>query len=296
MKRYTIIIKESFLKACTKKSYLATNNSHLIYHFIAEGLKTAGYICTTKKVEPMENDFIRVWRFKQQIHWAHTDATGKLSPAGLMALLQEAAWQHAKHIGFGFEALETMNQAWVLIRQAVQIERYPNWEEVITIETWPRGAAGLIAFREFRILIDDVCIGTATSSWMVIDTTSRRPQKIDAVAAYKVFATEPLTFPEAAKVAIPKIGQPIYTQVLRQSQIDQHNHLNNAEMVRIAMDAFSTGFLKKHQVKSFTWNFIAESFEEEEITIMASDDQETLWGVRSSDEKIIFAAKYNWLR
>ena len=45
-----------------------------------------------------------------------TDASWRLKPASFMNLAQEAAGQHAVHLGFGYDDLIVTNTAWILSR------------------------------------------------------------------------------------------------------------------------------------------------------------------------------------
>ena len=49
-----------------------------------------------------------------------TDAAWRLKPASFMNMAQEAAGQHAVHLGFGYDDLIVKNTAWILSRVNVK--------------------------------------------------------------------------------------------------------------------------------------------------------------------------------
>jgi len=76
---------------------------------------------------------------------------GKARLTAIANFLQETAYRHATELELGYHHLERMNRAWVLSRLKISVEKYPAWDDVITVETWPHGIEKLFALRDFRI-------------------------------------------------------------------------------------------------------------------------------------------------
>jgi acyl-ACP thioesterase len=93
----------------------------------------------------------------------------------LCVYLQEAAGHHADALGVSMRRLQDEDRAWVLSHLHLELDRLPEGDETVTIETWPSGLEGLYATREFVLSTDENEIGHATSRWFVIDTERRRP-------------------------------------------------------------------------------------------------------------------------
>ena len=58
-----------------------------------------------------------VWTETYDVNTIVLDHHKRLSLYGLLNLLQDAAWMHAKHAGWGFEDLIAKGTIWVLARQ-----------------------------------------------------------------------------------------------------------------------------------------------------------------------------------
>lgn len=93
----------------------------------------------------------------------HSDQNGKLTLPALFHFLQECAWDNARLNGFGYEFLKKENAFWVLSRVLVQMDEYPEWKDEIEIKTWPKGADGFFALRDFEIYCKGKIVGRATT-------------------------------------------------------------------------------------------------------------------------------------
>jgi len=101
------------------------------------------------------------------------DSKGRMPLYKLFHYLQEAAYLNAESNGFGYEFLEKEKAYWVLVRVMVRIDQYPRWNDEIAIKTWPRGAHGLFAVRDFEISQGNKVIGSVSTYWMILDKDSR---------------------------------------------------------------------------------------------------------------------------
>lgn len=241
----------------------------------------------------------RIWTDSYRVNWGDADAGGRLSLPGLFSAMQESAWHHANHIGFGFERFAESRQVWVLVRLLVKMSTFPRWEEQFRISTWPRGAEGLTAFRDFIITDNqNQQIGLATSSWMILDVETRRPKKEDRLKEFNTWVNTAQTLGDAPRVVLPENLEPFGSHCVRASDVDQHGHVNNANYVRMAMDAFQVAQFQRAQPSSFCINYLAEAFEGDEILLLKSPTSHypemKIAGKRLSDQKLIFTADLLW--
>ncbi len=106
----------------------------------------------------------------------------EVDPAGMARLtaianyFQEVAHNHANRLGVGYRQLKEKQTLWVLSRMRMHFFRYPAWEEVVTVETWPSGIDKLFALRDFRMLCNEKeLLCTARSAWLILRADGRRP-------------------------------------------------------------------------------------------------------------------------
>lgn len=109
-----------------------------------------------------------------KIRASEIDADQKATLPAICNLLQEIAGNHARQLEFDITDLQQNKLTWVLHRLRLKMDRFPDWRETITVQTWPSGGDGLRAYRDFRILgTDGSTIGPITE--LLADSRFAKP-------------------------------------------------------------------------------------------------------------------------
>ena len=191
-----------------------------------------------------------------------TDASWRLKPTSFMNLAQEAAGQHAVHLGFGYDDLIKTNTAWILSRMHIEFVDTPKWRDELTFSTWHKGLDRLFYLRDF-ILTD--AQGNpkvkATSSWLVLNLETRRLVRDPELMEDGTVNTENVIETPADKVQMPKDMEPVLAleHVVAYSDVDMNAHTNNAMYMQWAMDAVEYELVSSRTLKAFTINFNHET-------------------------------------
>jgi medium-chain acyl-[acyl-carrier-protein] hydrolase len=161
---------------------------------------------------------------------------------GVASLLQEAAWQHARRLGFAFTE-DDESLFWVLHRIRFRFRRRPRWNEQVSLTTWPNGMERLYALRQFHIdgvggerLVD------VASAWIILDAVRRRPVRPEKhLPEDRLLDEELLAMPTGKTEAIPP--EEMEGQLLngswrpvRPSDTDRNRHVNNARYAQWLLD------------------------------------------------------------
>ncbi|MCA1755263.1 MAG: hypothetical protein LC641_11310 [Spirochaeta sp.] len=93
-----------------------------------------------------------VWEEPVRIHTFDVGPDNRATAPALGRYLQEAASRQAAALGFGYDNLGENKLFWVLSRLAVEVYRYPHWNEELRVRTWPGGLAPPYALRSFRLV------------------------------------------------------------------------------------------------------------------------------------------------
>ena len=191
-----------------------------------------------------------------------TDASWRLKPASFMNLAQEAAGQHAVHLGFGYDDLIVSNTAWILSRVHIEFIDAPKWREDITLTTWHKGLNRLFYLRDFILTDKDGRERVkATTSWLVLNLETRRLVRDPNLMEDGTVCTDNVIETPADKVVLPKDKEPVFVMehLVAYSDIDQNAHTNNAMYMQWAMDAVDYSIASSKPVKEFTINFNHET-------------------------------------
>ena len=90
-----------------------------------------------------------------RVHVYETRPDGKLNLYSLFNYMQDIASDHAIKLGFGRDDLMRDNRFWVLSRIYAVINKWPLWEDLIIIKTWPNGTDKLFALRNYEVKYPD---------------------------------------------------------------------------------------------------------------------------------------------
>ena len=233
------------------------------------------------------------------VSWHDVDFSGHLSAFSLFNFTQETAWKHAEELGFGFQKLIENNLAWVLFGIRIKVlDVFPQWQENLIIQTQPKGISGMFANRDYRMLNGkQELIAVGSSNWLVIETDTRRPQRLDHIFDDLRFVENPENLVSRLKPT-GEFTFLVKTYTVKTSDIDYYGHVNNAKYISWITDIYSPEQLIKHPLDEVLINFIYESRFGEQIEIFA-DKEENQGKVRykiqrKSDDKILLLAEIDW--
>jgi len=237
-----------------------------------------------------------IWKDKYFINWHEADFRGNASMTTICNFLQETAWRNAEHLGFGYTDLDKNNRIWVVLRWLIRMEKYPRWRDEIVIETWPRPPERLFALRDYEIKsMDGEILGAASSTWLVVDSKTHRPQKPDFLSDALHLTTNRLALGENAdNINIPDGMDLKQSHLVKISEIDNYGHVNNARYVEWVLNLFDQEFLEHRSIKEFQINFLGEATFNQAIELFlkkGSEEEYIVVATRTEDQKNIFSAK-----
>lgn len=211
-------------------------------------------------------------------------------------MLQDAAWQHADKLGYGYNDLGTQDLFWVLSRQHVQIIRWPIWSEVVKIITWPSGIEGIFAKRDFEIWVDNELCGICSTDWLMVDIKTKRPIRPHFKPETE-FGPRTHAHINTKKINATDCTFKLNNSSVRYSDIDVNQHVNNAKYAQWILDALPADFLDRHLVTNYEVNFIAEATLGDDVELMSKQEINTTENFfsfsanRKRDYKQLFAAQ-----
>ncbi|WP_263784885.1 acyl-[acyl-carrier-protein] thioesterase [Salinibacter grassmerensis] len=185
---------------------------------------------------------------------------GTASMPALCVYLQEAAGHHADALGVSMRDLREKEQAWVLSHMYLHLDRLPQENETVAVETWPSGLDGLHATREFVLSVDDTEMGRATSRWFVIDTERRRPVRPPRL----LYDLDMPDRPRPLRQAFDDLPTPDRTDhettwTARYHDLDLNRHVNSVRYLEWALGTLPDALLDAHRCTGLALQFRAEA-------------------------------------
>jgi acyl-ACP thioesterase len=239
-----------------------------------------------------------IWREEIRIHSYDVDFERKATLEAICRLFLEAAWNHAEALGMGFGHLAAQNQLWVLVRLLIRVGRYARWGESCFLHTWPREAKGIVAIREFEMRDrDGKQFGAGSSAWVVLDGTTKKPQRIDNLL--RAIRTGPDRSPagqEPSKLS-PCLGPKTLQETVQYTDIDLNGHVNSGRYVAWLLDSYPFEFHRMNQVELLEVNYLGETRGGETVVIRSHEGSTGLWShsIFRSDESEVCRARLVWI-
>lgn len=245
----------------------------------------------------------KTWEDEYLVSFYEVDAKNRVFLPSLWKYLQETAWNHANRIGIGYSDLARNDHFWVLSRLSIEMNEYPGWGDKIQVKTWLLGNSRLFALRDFSIVKEDGrIIGGAKSAWVVLDLKSRKPQRIEPFLE----GLNPIPDQHGAETKLDKLPAPndpdaetLFTVCY--SDLDMHQHVNNARYIEWILDSYSFEMNQTHQITTFEMNFLAESNCGDELSIRSERQKDSIptflhTVIRKEDKRELCRARVRWKR
>jgi acyl-ACP thioesterase len=217
-----------------------------------------------------------VWQERFKLRTYDVDFNNKMKVSSLFNFMQEAASNSANTQGFGYDDMVAKQLYWVISRAKIEFSSFPVLDEEIIIETWPRTTDKLYAIRDFIIYHQDKTeIARATTSWLMINGASMRPQRLNssqitfAILEEKI-AVEALC--EKLELNKENKTETINTVKIGYNDIDINQHVSNVKYVELIFNAYPIELLKKKQISKFEINFMTESKHDDVLTIKRAEE------------------------
>jgi len=231
---------------------------------------------------------LREFNKDYRIHVYESGPDGKLTLSSLFDFFQDIASEHAIALGYGRDELMKNNNYWVLSRMYSVIEKWPSLGGKISIRTWPRGTEKLFALRDFIATAEDgSIIARATSSWLIIDYSTKRIQRPDSNLNRLNFvpASEAALSRNASRIGTPSSEAKLNREFsVRISDLDVNLHANNARYLEWVTDCYDLDFILNYAPISAEINYLAESHFNDPVAIMIAGPEEN---EKVSDHSIV---------
>ncbi len=228
----------------------------------------------------------------------HTNQYGQASISSLFNILIEAAWEHAQVMDWGYDSLKSNNLFWVLSRMYFQVEKYPAWQDKISLSTWSAGTDGIYAYREYIVENElKEVLFRASTAWLILDMATH---KIFLLRDYKTtfparIESNACRSPKRIKPGIHPEKMDFYPVLF--SELDINKHFNSVKYLERVLDDFGIDFLNNHEPAELEVNYLKEGLDGDLIAVTRTQTAENEYLnclVRQSDGADLCVIRIVW--
>lgn len=210
---------------------------------------------------------------KTKIRYSHLGANGKTSFISILNFFQDVATGHTSGTKYSMHNLYALKRAWILISMNVEVYRYPEIDEEITLITYPQSYDRIYGNRCYEIKDSNGKTLTKCSSvWAFMDTETKRVTKVfdDFSELFECKSEHDLDFlrrepqiEECEKCAEIHVGK---------REIDTNFHVNNVKLVSFATEALPIDA----EIKKAEIYYRSAVYEGEDISVLKCLDGDTV--------------------
>lgn len=184
-----------------------------------------------------------MYTMNRRVTYSQVTRDLKVDMAMIAHFFQDCTIFHSESIGKGVTAATKTNTAWFLSSWQIEVERYPEFGEEITVRTWPHDFKGMYGYRNFDILDKGKRLARANSIWLFMDIANGRPAKPaeEDLKGYDLEPSHDLEYlPRKIKIFEEECRlNNVYDETpikVKESFLDSNMHVNNGRYVSEAMD------------------------------------------------------------
>jgi len=198
-----------------------------------------------------------------QLRYFEMNEFGLASPTTILTLLEETAADHCYSINHSLYQLRKKNIGWVLISGIMQMDRYPQYKEKITIRTWLSKYSTIKGFRE-NIIYDEQnnIIGRAKGLWVFFDIERRRPTEIfnEIMEKWSFCNEESIYHNVSQKIKAIDISDKEISFKVYRYDTDMMKHVNNIKYLQWVVETIPDEIVENYYLFSIDGRFIAEIY------------------------------------
>ena len=219
-----------------------------------------------------------------------------LSPLAAFTIFQGIASEHAEKIGVGGAAMARRGEFWLTVHSRVDFYAPAYLMDELTACTWPEQCEGrdIRCFRSYRLTHGEKLVALGRTQWAILG-----PEKKILRFEQSGFPAD-FPFPAAAAIDAPPVrfhddltqDEPLYTHLIRATDIDMGRHMNNVVYIRLLLDCFSSKELASDAIRSIEAHYASPCLEGETLGIFCHRDGQTCrMSVRHADGRAAVLAQ-----
>ncbi|MBQ5977872.1 MAG: hypothetical protein IJL51_07050 [Oscillospiraceae bacterium] len=227
-----------------------------------------------------------VYREEILLRSKDVDLYRRLRLSRLFELLQEASIRHTEQLGMGREKTLDKGLLWVVTMQRCEIDRLPEYDERITLTSWPGPMMHVFFPRYYRLAdAQDKTLLSASALWMLVDEQTRKMVFPDewGVEIAGVTTGREIRLPSGLK-KLACSDEASFTVPF--SYVDLNGHMNNTRYFDLAEDHIPAA-AEGRRLRAVSTEYTAEARFRDALTLRWGSEGER-WYMEGLSDKPCF--------
>ncbi len=214
--------------------------------------------------------------YPYQIEAYQVDFQAQVTLTTIGNYLLQTAGRDAEQKGFGLHAMRSANRAWVMSRLSIQMSNYPSSDESLQIQTWIHDIGSIFTTRKFFLLDGNGHqIGEASSSWVAMDLSSRRPLRLQMLLNEASIVDRPEhTLDPPPKLAVRERYDNQHAFKVVYSDLDLNRHVYSIRYIEWMLDRVPLDFFLKKKLVRLDVNYLSEAVYGDKMVLWSSHNSE----------------------
>jgi len=206
------------------------------------------------------------------------DAASRLSLQSVFVLFQDAASEHAETLGIGGNVMAEKGLFWLTVRTKVRFLSRPRLMERLQLKTWLGEFApgDLRTYRYYTLFCGVKAVAEGRTEWAILRVADHGMARIRDVGFPDVAVLPDTVLSEPFSRFRVELGEevPTFRSVVRTTDVDMGQHMNNTAYIRALLDTFSVEELKEMDVRELEICFKQACYGGEALTIRRQRNEE----------------------
>lgn len=233
-----------------------------------------------------------IYRQDFQVLSCDVDMSRRIRLSTLFAKLQEAAIAHTIELGVTRDKTLDKGLLWAVTQYHAIFHRLPEYDEKVTLLSWPGQTMHLYFPRYFR-LVDKKgsVLFEAVSLWVLIDAQTRGlvfPESHD-IYIRKIVTGNELPMPGRIRKEATDNSAPF---TVPYSYVDLNGHMNNARYYDLAVDLMPEE-MRTRSLKELSSEHIGEAQLGDEMTVKYGASDNAFY-ISGDKDKAVFRMKFKF--
>lgn len=167
------------------------------------------------------------------------DCHCRIRPSTLLGFFQDVAAEAAAQFhATREEMVEKYNLFWMVARVRYRLTAPISWGQILTIQTWHRGADKTLMYRDYLLTVDGKEVGRATTVWVLCNLTTRKLERFSGFAEFVGTDGGELCWnTKVPPLRLPAEMETVERRLMHFSEMDLNGHINNTRYADFMCDA-----------------------------------------------------------